>query len=74
MSDPAQILKDFRPSQEFFIGIDSDGCIFDSMSSMHIWASRFASSDVLLVKALRKNGNARAPRLTSSLRAVSRTG
>jgi len=31
MSDPAQILKDFKPSREFFIGIDSDGCVFDSM-------------------------------------------
>jgi phosphoglycolate phosphatase-like HAD superfamily hydrolase len=35
MSDPAQILKDFRPSKEFFIGIDSDGCIFDSMEIKH---------------------------------------
>jgi phosphoglycolate phosphatase-like HAD superfamily hydrolase len=35
MSDPAQILRDFRPSKEFFIGIDSDGCIFDSMEIKH---------------------------------------
>src|SRR4029077_3849260 len=35
MSDPAQILRDFRPSREFFIGIDSDGCIFDSMEIKH---------------------------------------
>jgi phosphoglycolate phosphatase-like HAD superfamily hydrolase len=35
MSDPAQILKDFRPSKEFFVGIDSDGCIFDSMEIKH---------------------------------------
>jgi phosphoglycolate phosphatase-like HAD superfamily hydrolase len=35
MSDPAQILKDFTPSKEFFIGIDSDGCIFDSMEIKH---------------------------------------
>ena len=35
MSDPAQILKDFKPSKEFFIGIDSDGCIFDSMEIKH---------------------------------------
>src|SRR5258706_7127171 len=35
MSDPAQILKDFRPTKEFFVGIDSDGCIFDSMEIKH---------------------------------------
>jgi phosphoglycolate phosphatase-like HAD superfamily hydrolase len=35
MSDPAQILRDFRPSKEFFIGIDSDGCVFDSMEIKH---------------------------------------
>ena len=35
MSDPAQILKDFKPSKEFFVGIDSDGCIFDSMEIKH---------------------------------------
>jgi len=35
MSDPAQILKEFRPSKEFFVGIDSDGCIFDSMEIKH---------------------------------------
>ncbi len=31
MSDPTQPLKDLRPQQEFFIGIDSDGCVFDTM-------------------------------------------
>lgn len=35
MSDPAQVLKDFRPTKEFFIGIDSDGCIFDTMEIKH---------------------------------------
>ena len=35
MSDPTQILKDFKPAKEFFIGIDSDGCIFDSMEIKH---------------------------------------
>ena len=35
MSDPAQILRDFKPGREFFIGIDSDGCIFDSMEIKH---------------------------------------
>jgi phosphoglycolate phosphatase-like HAD superfamily hydrolase len=33
--DPAQILRDFKPSKEFFVGIDSDGCIFDSMEIKH---------------------------------------
>src|SRR5919197_2072638 len=35
MSDPAQVLKDFRPTKEFLFGIDSDGCIFDSMEIKH---------------------------------------
>jgi phosphoglycolate phosphatase-like HAD superfamily hydrolase len=29
--DYQEILKSFQPSHEFFIGIDSDGCVFDSM-------------------------------------------
>jgi len=29
--DPAQTLKDFEPKHEFFVGIDSDGCAFDTM-------------------------------------------
>src|SRR6266487_2638926 len=35
MSDPAQILRDFKPTKELFVGIDSDGCIFDSMEIKH---------------------------------------
>lgn len=35
MSDPAQVLRDFQPSKEFFIGIDSDGCVFDTMEIKH---------------------------------------
>src|SRR5881628_4151826 len=35
MSDPAQTLRDFKPTKEFFIGIDSDGCVFDSMEIKH---------------------------------------
>lgn len=31
----AQDLKDFTPTKEFFIGIDSDGCAFDSMEPKH---------------------------------------
>ncbi len=35
MDDPTQILRDFKPAKEFFIGIDSDGCVFDSMEIKH---------------------------------------
>ena len=35
MSDPAHALKNFVPTKEFFVGIDSDGCIFDSMEIKH---------------------------------------
>src|SRR4029450_7012159 len=31
----SQILKDFKPAKRFFIGIDSDGCVFDSMEIKH---------------------------------------
>lgn len=30
-NDPAKVLKEFKPKQKFFVGIDSDGCAFDSM-------------------------------------------
>jgi phosphoglycolate phosphatase-like HAD superfamily hydrolase len=30
-SDPAAPLKDFRPAHKFFVGVDSDGCAFDTM-------------------------------------------
>ena len=29
--DPAKDLKEFKPTKKFFIGIDSDGCVFDTM-------------------------------------------
>ena len=29
--DPAKPLKEFRPKHEFFVGIDSDGSVFDTM-------------------------------------------
>lgn len=35
MSDPAQVLRDYQPSKEFFVGVDSDGCVFDSMEIKH---------------------------------------
>ena len=31
----AQSLKNFKPNKEFFVGIDSDGCVFDSMEIKH---------------------------------------
>ena len=33
--DAAKPLKDFQPQHKFFIGIDSDGCAFDSMEIKH---------------------------------------
>ena len=33
--DPAQGLKDFEPKKDFFVGIDSDGCAFDTMGIKH---------------------------------------
>jgi phosphoglycolate phosphatase-like HAD superfamily hydrolase len=30
-TDPAQPLKDHQPQHKFFVGIDSDGCAFDTM-------------------------------------------
>ncbi len=30
-NDPARPLKELEPTKEFFVGIDSDGCAFDSM-------------------------------------------
>ncbi|MCC6487733.1 MAG: HAD hydrolase-like protein [Candidatus Hydrogenedentes bacterium] len=35
MSDPVAPLKNHKPTQEFFIGIDSDGCAFDTMEVKH---------------------------------------
>jgi phosphoglycolate phosphatase-like HAD superfamily hydrolase len=33
--DPHQILIDLKPTKSFFIGIDSDGCAFDTMEIKH---------------------------------------
>lgn len=33
--DPRRALTEFAASREFFIGIDSDGCVFDSMETKH---------------------------------------
>jgi phosphoglycolate phosphatase-like HAD superfamily hydrolase len=33
--DPARPLKEFRPKHKFFVGIDSDGCAFDTMGIKH---------------------------------------
>jgi len=31
--DPARVLKEFKPKHKFFVGIDSDGCAFDTMGN-----------------------------------------
>lgn len=33
--DPQQLLIDLKPTKEFFIGFDSDGCVFDTMEIKH---------------------------------------
>jgi phosphoglycolate phosphatase-like HAD superfamily hydrolase len=35
MRDPQAGLKNFQPKHEFFVGIDSDGCVFDTMEIKH---------------------------------------
>src|SRR3954453_17157258 len=35
MNDPQAPLRDFKRTQDFFIGIDSDGCAFDTMEVKH---------------------------------------
>jgi phosphoglycolate phosphatase-like HAD superfamily hydrolase len=35
MSDPQKALRELKPVKEFFIGIDSDGCAFDTMEIKH---------------------------------------
>jgi phosphoglycolate phosphatase-like HAD superfamily hydrolase len=35
MSEATQVLRAFIPTKEFFIGIDSDGCVFDAMEIKH---------------------------------------
>jgi phosphoglycolate phosphatase-like HAD superfamily hydrolase len=34
-NDPHQVLKDIKPTKPFFVGIDSDGCVFDTMEIKH---------------------------------------
>ena len=34
-ADPHAELKQFRPTRSFFVGIDSDGCAFNSMEVKH---------------------------------------
>ena len=34
-TDPQAPLKEFEPRHEFFVGIDSDGCVFDTMEVKH---------------------------------------
>lgn len=33
--DPQQLLINLKPTKEFFIGFDSDGCVFDTMEIKH---------------------------------------
>ncbi len=35
MSDPQAVLRNFQTRHPFFVGIDSDGCVFDSMEVKH---------------------------------------
>src|SRR5918993_3674414 len=35
MSDPQAPLHNFRRTQDFLVGIDSDGCAFDTMELKH---------------------------------------
>jgi len=35
MTDPQAPLRDFKPRRDFFVGIDSDGCTFDTMELKH---------------------------------------
>ncbi len=35
MENAQELLKNFKPEKEFFIGIDSDGCVFDTMEVKH---------------------------------------
>lgn len=35
MSEPSDPLSAFPPGHEFFVGIDSDGCVFDTMELKH---------------------------------------
>ncbi len=35
MTDPQAELRSFKPTHTFFVGIDSDGCTFDSMELKH---------------------------------------
>jgi len=34
-SSPQDALRQFKPKHKFFVGIDSDGCVFDSMELKH---------------------------------------
>src|SRR4030066_2369348 len=33
--NPHKVLEELKPEKEFFIGIDSDGCVFDTMEIKH---------------------------------------
>jgi phosphoglycolate phosphatase-like HAD superfamily hydrolase len=35
MTDPRDLVKEFKPTKPYFVGIDSDGCVFDTMEIKH---------------------------------------
>ncbi len=35
MHDLARPMRDFQPEHDFFVGVDSDGCVFDTMEIKH---------------------------------------
>jgi len=35
IENPQQELRDLQPTKDFFVGIDSDGCAFDTMEIKH---------------------------------------
>jgi hypothetical protein len=34
-TEPAKVLRELQPKHKYFIGIDSDGCAFDTMEIKH---------------------------------------
>ena len=66
MSDPQAPLRDLKPEHKFFIGIDSDGCAFDTMEPKHkecfcpvfIWKFGLAAVSKYAREAWAKSGGA----------------
>jgi hypothetical protein len=47
MSDPQAPLRNFKRTQDFFVGIDSDGCAFDTMEVKHKECDESKNSSVI---------------------------